>query len=324
MNKRVVIAFVCCCSSLLLLSGCSTTTRRLSAKGYYSDASTAFNQEDFGFAAERYQELLDQYPLNPYAEEAQLKIAYSYYLEKQYTEALAAFSDFERTYPTSSHIPFVQYYRGLSYLEQMRSIDRDQSVTEKANEFFRAVSDRYGDSAFVKLAENKSRICRESLAEHELYVIDFQLKRDALLAAKVRLRQLLEEYPETDAATKGLVRLQDLLNYIGKKDLATLATQALAARQGATSALAQVAAAPIGGEEDGEEEEVVQTPPVVDPLLTLVTELKKTEDEERKLTAHPPGSEPGKDSPNEMKKKALEKEAERLIREGSGGGGLLE
>src|SRR5581483_720261 len=142
------------------VSGCATTTRRLSAKEYYTEASESFTKEDFVTAAEKYQELLDQYPLNPYAEEAQLKIAYGRYLDKKYADALSGFSDFERTYPTSSHLPFVQYYRGMSYLDQMRFIDRDQSVTEKANDFFRAVSDRYGSSSFALLAENKSRTCR--------------------------------------------------------------------------------------------------------------------------------------------------------------------
>jgi outer membrane protein assembly factor BamD len=119
-------------AALLLLGGCTTVEKRLSAKEYYNQANEAYDREDFSTAVDIYHDLLDQYPLNPYAEEAQLKIAYSYYIEKKYAEAIAGFSDFERAYPTSIHLPFVEYYRGMCYLEQMRSIDRDQSVTEKA------------------------------------------------------------------------------------------------------------------------------------------------------------------------------------------------
>src|SRR5206468_4273987 len=121
----------------------------------------------------------------PYAEEAQLKIAYAYYLDKKYAEAVAAFSDFERAYPTSAHLPFVEYYRGMCYLEQMRSIDRDQSVTEKAQEFFRMVTDRYPESPFASLAEEKIKVCREALAAHELYVADFNAKNSDLPAPGV-------------------------------------------------------------------------------------------------------------------------------------------
>ena len=305
---RRVVFFLCGLVLLISLSGCSGTVRRLSAKEYYTEGSEAFTKEDFVTASEKYQDLLDQYPLNPYAEEAQLKISYGRYLDKKYADALSGFSDFERTYPTSTHLPFVQYYRGMSYLDQMRSIDRDQSVTEKANDFFRAVSDRYGSSSFALLAEEKSRSCRESLAEHELYVAEFHMKRYALLPAKARLRRVIEEYPETDAATKALRHLQEVLEDIDRKDLADLAGKALAIRQTAKPKPDQLTA-------DQTEE---TPPPALDPLLALVTELKKQEGEDRRLSVHPPGSEeqgPPKQSPEQ---RALEKEAEKLQR-GSGG-----
>lgn len=280
MERRIVR---CVCGILVLvMSGCSGTVKRLSAKEYYEQATKAYTREDYLTAADDYQELLDQYPLNPYAEEAQLKIAYSRYLDKKYTEALAAFSDFERNYPNSSYLPFVQYYRGMAYFEQMRSIDRDQSVTEKADDFFRVVANRYRNSPFATLAEQKNRECREALASHELYVIDFQLKRDAWLAAKARLRLLIEQYPETDAAAVGLARLRDMLVEEGNQELADLAAQALAARN-----LAAVTAPESiqNGIED-------LPAPTVDPLLNLITALKKQENEARQLAIHPPGSEP--------------------------------
>jgi len=293
---------------LIGLSGCAATMRRLSAKEYYTEGNEAFAKEDFVLAAEKYQDLLDQYPLNPYAEEAQLKIAYGHYLNKKYADALVAFSDFERTYPTSSHLPFVQYYRGMSYLEQMRSVDRDQSVAEKANDFFRTVSDRHGDSSFALLAEEKSRACRESLAEHELYVAEFHMKRFALLPAKARLRRVVEEYPETEAATKALGHLQEILEDIGKKDLADLAGKALAARKAVKPNPAQPSSTATEK----------TSPSEVDPLLALVTELKKQEGEDRQVSVHPPGSEQQGSAPQTPNQRAVEKEAEKLKRSSGG------
>ena len=274
---RQAVFFFCGLITVVGLSSCSGTTRRLSAKEYYTEATESYTREDFVASSEKYQDLLDQYPLNPYAEEAQLKIAYGRYLDKKYADALSGFSDFERTYPTSSNLPFVQYYRGMSYLDQMRSIDRDQSVTEKANDFFRSVSDRYGSSSFALLAEEKSRSCRESLAEHELYVAEFHMKRFALLPAKARLRRVIEEYPETDATIKALGYLQEILQDIDRKDLADLAGQALAARQAA-----RLQPTPLPTDQTAE-----TSPPTLDPLLALVTELKKQEGEDRLLSVHP-------------------------------------
>lgn len=259
-------------AALLLLGGCTTTEKRLSAKEYYTNANDAFVQENFPKAAEDYRNLLDQYPLNPYAEEAQLKVAYSYYLDKKYTEAIAAFGDFERAYPTSTHLPFVEYYRGMCYLEQMRSIDRDQSVAEKANDFFRNVVDRYPDSPFAPQAEEKIRICRDALAAHELYIADFNYNfSDNPLATLSRLRRIIELYPETDATPQALTRLVKLLNEGEKPELAEMAAKALAFRQ--------TAKAP--GEQIASLDSPDLPPPGVDPLLTLVPALKKAEDEIR-------------------------------------------
>jgi outer membrane protein assembly factor BamD len=281
---------------VLLIGGCSGTVKRPSAKEYYEKANEAYATDDYLTAAESYQELLDQYPLNPYAEEGQLKIAYAHYLNKKYAEALGAFSDFERSYPTSSHLPFVQYYRGMSYLEQMRSIDRDQSVAEKANDFFQVVTDRHRDSPFATLAEEKSRFCRESIAARELYVVDFQIKRYATMAAKARLRVLIEEYPETDSTVFALERLQVLMEEEGKKDIAELAAQALAARKAAVPPAQPLATKDTKAGEEAKPASALPSP-TLDPLLTLVTALKKLEQEDRQLVAHPPGSEQAK-NPN--------------------------
>src|SRR5262249_2289671 len=206
-----------------------------------------------------YRDLLDQYPLNPYAEEAQLKIAYSYYLEKKYTEAIAAFNDFERAYPTSAHLPFVEYYRGMCYLEQMRSVDRDQSVTEKAYDRFRVVVDRYPESSFAALAEAKIKVCRDALAAHELLIANFNDKYGNIPAAKARLRMLIETYPETESTPQALAQLQNLLTEEGNLELAELAAQALAVRRSAPLQLNHTTVASL--------ENTELPAPGVDPLL---------------------------------------------------------
>jgi outer membrane protein assembly factor BamD len=275
MSVRILLP-LSCGVVLLLLGGCTSVEKRPSAKEYYTQANEAYAKEDFLGAIDTYQDLLDQYPLNPYAEEAQLKIAYSYYIQKKFTEAIASFSDFERAYPTSMHLPFVEYYRGMCYLEQIRSIDRDQSVTEKAHDHFRAVADRFPESSFAPLAEKKIKVCRDSMAAHELMVADFNDKYDNILAAEARLRTIIENYPETDATVGALDRLHALLLEDGKNELAELTAQARAVRQTSKDKVEK-------STEEATDTKALPTPGV-DPLLILVSELKKQEDELRKST----------------------------------------
>ena len=271
MSERIWVL----CLSIVLVGvwGCSATLRRPSAKEYYQQAAESFTDEDYLGASEQYQELLDQYPLNPYAEESQLKAAYGLFMEESYAEATAAFKDFERAYPTSRHMPFVKYFLGITNYSQIRSMDRDQAVTRRADGFFQEVIDRYPESAFVLQAEEKSKAARDTLAGHELLVANFNEKRGNVAATKARLRSLIEQYSETDATAEALGRLERILSEEGNVELADLAARAQAAR------MANI------NDSQVEEDEAVGSNGVpvagVDPLLLLVSELKKQEDAER-------------------------------------------
>ena len=270
------------CLSLLLVGvwGCSATLRRPSAQEYYQQASASFTDEDYLGASDQYQELLDQYPLNPYAEEAQLKTAYGLFMEENYAEAVAAFKDFERAYPTSRHMPFVKYFLGITNYSQIRSRDRDQAVTRRADGFFQEVIDRYPESAFVLQAEEKSKSARDILAAHELMVANFNEKRGNLTATKARLRSLIERYSETDATVEALGRLEQILNEEGNVELAELAARSQSARRAASETSS--ADSPLsGGTQEGEDEAADPLVAGVDPLLLLVSELKKQEEAER-------------------------------------------
>lgn len=279
---------------LVCLVGCTEVVKRPSAKEYFNMAEKAYLDEDYNIATENFRDLLDQYPLNPYAEESQLKIAYSYYLDGEYSDGIAAFNDFERGYPTSPHLPFVEYYRGMSYLEQMRSPDRDQAVTQNAYKHFQIVLERYPDSSFSVLAEEKSRECREALASSILGISDQYQKIGHLFAARVRLRSLVEQYPETEASTDALTRLEQVLTLDHEPELATLAAKAHDFRANTTPSAEQIRqleqigarAEEVASLEDGQE--VVPSTadngslaglpePSLDPLLLLVTELRKDE-----------------------------------------------
>ena len=267
------VGTVCLSLALLGVAGCSATLRRPSAKEYRQQAAESFEEGKYLDASDQYQELLDQYPLNPYAEEALLKNAYGHFMEENYVEAIALLKDFERAYPTSPHMPFVKYFLGIANYTQIRSLDRDQAVTRRADAFFQDVIDRYPESAFVLHAEDKSRAARDILAQHELYVAEFSRKRGNDAATKARLRGLIEQYSETDATVRALDSLARILNEEGNLELADLASRALAARRHATAGAMEADA-------DASDADGVLVAGV-DPLLLLVSELKKQEDAER-------------------------------------------
>ncbi len=234
--------------TLAVLAACGSSPKpKLSADAYYNEASDAFAQRDYDIAAKHYKELLDQYPFDPHAEEAELRIATAHYKSHHYPEAIAAFNDFQRMHPMSPHLPEVYYLLGKSYMDQMTTSDRDQGAAENAHGWFRVVIERYPTSPFAVKAKHRLTRCRFALADHELRIATYYLKRGNLKAGENRVKGLLENYPDTPAATRGLEALADAYAGAGDHEHETLARAALAERPSADATESKAAAEDGGG-----------------------------------------------------------------------------
>jgi outer membrane protein assembly factor BamD len=175
----------------------------------WSQANQAMHDEAWDVAIKDYKALLSQYPFDPNAEEAELNVAEAFYNAKRYPEAIAALGDFERMHPTSDNLAQIEYRRGMSYLAQHRSSDRDQQSIKNATEAFKSVVDRYPGTPWAARAELRLRECREELADHESDIATFYLRRGSLRAAEARLRGMLVDYPNTEATAAALWQFAD-------------------------------------------------------------------------------------------------------------------
>ncbi|HXJ35190.1 MAG TPA: outer membrane protein assembly factor BamD [Candidatus Eisenbacteria bacterium] len=193
--RTLVVAVVLVAGAL----GCAGKKPTLPADELWTEANEAFEDEAYDYAVQKYKALLDQYPFDAHAEEAELKIAQAYYQADRYPEAIAAFGNFERMHPTSPFLPSVEYYRGLSYMAQYTTADRDQQAIKNALTSFHNIVDRFPNTPWAERANIRIRECREALARHEAEVATYYLRRKSIRAAESRLRGLLTEYPETDA-----------------------------------------------------------------------------------------------------------------------------
>jgi len=181
------------------LAGCSGKKPVLPADQLWKEGNESYDDEAYDYAIQKYKALLDQYPFDEHAEEAELKIAQAYYAVERYPEAIAAFGNFERMHPTSQYLPSTEYHRGLSYLAQYSTADRDQQAITNALTTFRNIVDRFPTTPWAERSQLRIRECREALARHEAQVATYYLEHESLRAAESRLRGMLIEYPDTDA-----------------------------------------------------------------------------------------------------------------------------
>jgi outer membrane protein assembly factor BamD len=210
---------------LIVAAGCAGKKKVIPPEKLWSQADEAYNDEAWEYAVDRYKMFLDQHPFDPRAEEAELRIAESYYLSRRYPEAIASFGDFERMHPTSPNLAQVEYQLGMSYLAQASTPDRDQQPYTNAMTYFRNAADRFPQSPYAEKARLRMKECREALARHEADVARWYLRHSNIRAAESRLRGMLVDYPDCEATAQVLY---DFAKFYSSRDEDEGATLALA------------------------------------------------------------------------------------------------
>jgi outer membrane protein assembly factor BamD len=214
-QKAVVILLL-----LLLLVGCAGKKEKglKTVEGdpevLYKQGLGFFNRQLYKLGLEKFEQLKSNFPDSPpFTVWAELKIADSHFLSKQYVEAAAAYEEFKKIHPTHEEIVYVQFQIGMSYFNQMKTSDRDQTITKKALSNFEYLIANYPPNLFTEKAKDKVRICQRQLAEHEFQVGQFYYQNEKFQAAVSRFEGLLEKYPKWLDEDKTLLFLGK--SYIG-------------------------------------------------------------------------------------------------------------
>jgi outer membrane protein assembly factor BamD len=196
--------------ALTLLLGCGGKGKVVKAvegdpEAIYKQGLARFNKRDYSDALKKFEELKSSFPDSPpYTIWAELKVADCHFFKKEYVEAIAAYEEFKKIHPTHEEMPYVQYQIGMSYYNQMRTIDRDQTVTNKALSNFEYLIATYPPSLFTKKASEKVSLCKKQLAGHEFYIGNFYYKQGRFQAAASRFEGLLEKFPKGPEEDKTL------------------------------------------------------------------------------------------------------------------------
>lgn len=122
-----------------------------------------------------------------------LKRGEAHFVKKEYDEAAAEFQRFLTLHPFNRMASFAQYRLGLSYYNQMHSIDRDPEPMEKAMAALQKVVTNYPRSLYVDDAEEKIAALRLRRAEHHFNVGFFYYRTDAYPAAISRFQKVFRE-----------------------------------------------------------------------------------------------------------------------------------
>lgn len=126
--------------------------------------------------------------------EVYLAIADSFYDEGSHDKAIARYLQFMELYPGDKEASRARYQIAMSYFNQIKNTDLDNSVVKQAIRAFKAVSDAADPGEWGKKAEEKSRECQRKLAEKELYKSRSYISLGNYKAARIAAQRVIDEY----------------------------------------------------------------------------------------------------------------------------------
>ena len=181
----------------------------------YSTAKRQLDRGNYKMAAALFDEVERQHPYSVWARRAQLMGAFSYYLNRDYTQAIQGAQRFLSVHPGNRDAPYAYYLIALSYYEQITDVTRDQKITAQAQDALGELVRRYPNTRYASDARLKIDLVRDHLAGKEMEVGRFYERRRQWLAATLRFRTVIDKYETTTHTPEALMRLTETYLAVG-------------------------------------------------------------------------------------------------------------
>ena len=225
----IAVAITVSLSGCGLLPEVQDETAGWSAQKLYSAAKDNLNEGDFEKAIKLYETLEARYPYGRYAQQAQLEIAYSYYKDNEPISAIAACDRFIKLHPNHPNVDYAFYLKGLanfvedeSLLSQISSQDmaeRDPKAARDSFLSFKELITRFPESKYAADAQASMKYLVNAIAQNEVFVAKYYLKREAYIAAANRAKSVVNSYPEAPAVEEALAVMVVAYDKLGINDL---------------------------------------------------------------------------------------------------------
>ncbi len=227
MIKKIIITFIClalyCCSE-------SKKEEKNSAEISYIKANKTLKDKNYSQAADEFEKIDSDFPFSKWANKGHVMAIYARYKEGNYTKLIQSADDFMRLNPNSEYIPYILYMKGLSYYNQIPSIERSQDQTQQASYIFRELIARFPISDYSSDAREKLGSIDEHLAGAKMSIARYQAKNHNYIGAINNFKFVIERYRQTNQIPEAYFRLGEIYYKIGIKNKAKNAIDTLKIR----------------------------------------------------------------------------------------------
>ncbi len=237
---RRVLVSVLLASCLLAMAGCSSLkfwdkddgdkVIEGSPEQLYREATKDLESSDYAGAIQRFEMLEARYPFSEQAKQGQLDLIYAYYKNRSTDSAIDQADQFIRENPTHPRVDYAYYVRGLVYfesganwLERRFRVDiarRPPHEARKSFQAFQTLVQSYPKSPYAADARQRMVYLRNRLADYEVEVARYYLKRGAYVGAANRAKGVIENFDGAPAVDDALKILAASYRRLGVEDLA--------------------------------------------------------------------------------------------------------
>jgi outer membrane protein assembly factor BamD len=232
---------------LVLLTGACASNkydgdRTAAAETLYQKGTDAMNVGNFNAAIFYLEQLEGRYPFSEKSKQAQLDLMYVYYKSDEPESAIDAADNFIRENPTHPRVDYAYYIKGLVYFPDKRGtfqrlfrvnpIKRPPKGLDDSYLAFATLIERFPASPYAPDARERMIYVRNRLAQYQIYVAEWYIRRGAFVAAANRARKVLEEYSGSTSAYQAMEVLAECYDKLGLTDLEADMRKLLATNQG--------------------------------------------------------------------------------------------
>jgi outer membrane assembly lipoprotein YfiO len=160
----------------------------------------------YSVARDSFSSLKERYPLGAYATFAEVKLADTYYFNREFNEAAKSYESFLKSFPGHVNSPYVKLQAARSHVASSRGGGRDRQPLERGLALFDELIKEHPDTAYAGLARTERMPVVEQLASYDSEIIDFYRKVGNAAAVKDREQKFqarwgsqLQDQPQADA-----------------------------------------------------------------------------------------------------------------------------
>jgi outer membrane protein assembly factor BamD len=215
-----------------LLAGCETEAEKNAATPVdklYAEAMDDVDSGNYDHAIKELTGIEGKAAGSILAQQTQLELGYLYWKTGDKVQALATVDRFIKLHPSSPALDYALYLRGVinfnddlgflgRFLNQNLS-ERDQAAARESYQSFKQLVEQFPNSKYSADARMRMDFTVNMLAEYEVRVAAYYMRRTAYVAAANRAKEAVLEFPQTASTPEALHIMAEAYDKLGLTQL---------------------------------------------------------------------------------------------------------